>query len=159
MSGWLDADGEFWSLGATGGRAVSEASFFRPRIFTLAEANGLLPRLRPVLAELRDARESLSKAQQQLSQRFHGGRGNGHAAPGGELDRLHSTMQDAQGKIDDAVHAILELGCELKDPDRGMVDFRTMRDGRVVYLCWLAHEPEILHWHELDGGFAGRQPL
>lgn len=138
---------------------VAESAFFRPRLFTLEEANALLPRLRPMLAELRGARERLAQGQRQLAERFHGGRGNGNPVPGGELDRLYAAMQEAQGKIDESVRGILELGCELKDPDRGMVDFRTTREGRVVYLCWLMHEPRVSYWHELDAGFAGRQPV
>jgi hypothetical protein len=41
----------------------------------------------------------------------------------------------------------------------GLVDFRTMRDGRAVYLCWRLGEDAIRYWHELDAGFAGRRPL
>jgi hypothetical protein len=131
-----------------------------PRIFTVEEANGLLPRLRTILDELRAARERLLQAQEQIAARFHGGsRSNGHVLPGGELDRLNAASTEAQSDIGTAVSAIAELGCELKDPERGMVDFRTMRDGRVVYLCWLQHEPEVQFWHELEGGYRGRQPL
>jgi hypothetical protein len=47
----------------------------------------------------------------------------------------------------------------VRDVVRGLVDFPALRDGEEVYLCWLVHEPEIEHWHELDAGFAGRRPL
>ncbi len=131
-----------------------------PRIFTLHEAIALLPRLREILRELREAREAFSAAQRRLEERYQGGtRTNGHVKPGGELDQLIGTAEEARNRITTAVRAISELGCELKDADRGMVDFRTMRDGRVVYLCWLMDEPTIRFWHELDGGFRGRQPL
>ena len=65
----------------------------------------------------------------------------------------------AQSQIRAAADAIHELGAELKDPERGMVDFRTLRDGRVVYLCWLMEEPRVMYWHELDAGYRGRQRL
>lgn len=138
---------------------MAESGFFTPRLFTPEEANALLPTLRRWLDQLSTARRGLLEAQRELAERFHGGRGNGHPAPGGELDRVHAYMQEAQAAIDEAAHRIMELGCELKDPDRGMVDFRTHREGRVVYLCWLMHEPEVLYWHELEAGYAGRQPL
>ncbi len=139
---------------------MAENDASEPRIFTLDEANSLLPRLRDILAELRAARERLLEAQSQLAQRIHGGaRSNGHVSPGGDVDRLNAASSEAQAGIGRAVGAIAELGCELKDPERGMVDFRTMRDGRVVYLCWLMHEPTVEWWHELDGGYRGRQPL
>lgn len=138
---------------------MSEPGFFAPRLFSLGEANALIPTLRPLLERLAEARKERAKAQQELDERFHGGRGNGHPVPGGELQRVHGAIAAATEEIQSAASGIAELGCELKDPDRGMVDFRTQRPGRVVYLCWLMHEPEILYWHELDGGFAGRRPL
>jgi hypothetical protein len=47
----------------------------------------------------------------------------------------------------------------LRDADRGLVDFPSIRDGEEVYLCWQAGEPRVAWWHEPDAGFAGRQPL
>jgi hypothetical protein len=47
----------------------------------------------------------------------------------------------------------------LRDADRGLVDFPSIRDGEEVYLCWQAGEPRVAFWHEPDAGFAGRQPL
>ena len=57
------------------------------------------------------------------------------------------------------VKQITALGVEIKDINTGLVDFRARRDGREVYLCWRYDEPEVAHWHDLDAGFAGRQPL
>ncbi len=136
---------------------MNDPGFLPPRIFTYEEASALLPRLREILAALQDARSRIGAGQREMTERYHGGRGNGHSAPGGEVDRLQDRMVEAQKDIDEVVREVASLGCELKDPDRGMVDFRTLRDGRVVYLCWLKHEPAIQFWHDLEGGFAGRQ--
>lgn len=55
---------------------------------------------------------------------------------------------------------LAELGVEVKDPDQGLIDFRTMRDGREVYLCWkLGEGAQIKFWHDLETGYAGRRPL
>lgn len=54
---------------------------------------------------------------------------------------------------------ILALGVEIKDFDRGLCDFPHLRDGKVVYLCWQRDESNIEWWHEVEAGFAGRQPL
>lgn len=130
------------------------------RLFTIDEANELLPRIRRILSQLQEARQRLQETQEQLSDRVHGGpRANGHAAPNSEMARLMTASEDAQSQIGAAAAAIEELGGELKDPDRGMVDFRSMRDGRVVYLCWLTEEPRVTYWHELDGGYRGRQRI
>jgi len=51
------------------------------------------------------------------------------------------------------------MGIELKDPELGLVDFRSIREGREVYLCWQLGEEHLSFWHEIDTGFAGRQPL
>ena len=138
---------------------MSGPEFLPPRVFTVEEASALLPQLRQILASLRGARARLLASEREMTERYHGGRGNGHPAPGSELDRLQGVITESQNELDEALRAIAELGCELKDPDRGMVDFRTIRGGRMVYLCWLMHEPGIQFWHELEGGFAGRQPL
>jgi len=53
-----------------------------------------------------------------------------------------------------------EIGIQLKDHTRGLIDFPTMRGGQMVLLCWqLGEEPRINWWHEVEAGFAGRKPL
>ncbi len=54
---------------------------------------------------------------------------------------------------------IREMGCELKDIDEGLIDFRSIMDGREVYLCWKNGEDYIGWWHEIGSGFSSRQPL
>ena len=54
---------------------------------------------------------------------------------------------------------IADMGAALKDPESGLVDFLALRNGREVYLCWREGEPDCAWWHDLDTGFAGRQPL
>ena len=58
-----------------------------------------------------------------------------------------------------AVEELQAVDVVLRDIDRGLVDFPSIRDGEEVYLCWLVEEPEIGYWHEPDAGFAGRRPL
>ena len=61
------------------------------------------------------------------------------------------------GKLTTELHGD---GIQLKDYSRGLIDFPCMRDGRVVLLCWQLGEPEQIEWwHEVEAGFAGRQPL
>jgi hypothetical protein len=51
------------------------------------------------------------------------------------------------------------MGVHIKDIDRGLCDFPYMRNGRVVYLCWQLGEDAIAFWHDIEAGFAGREPL
>ena len=68
---------------------------------------------------------------------------------------LHRTQE----QIDERLYAVTERGILVRSVENGLVDFPSVRDGRVVFLCWLAGESDITQWHEVDSGFAGRQPL
>jgi hypothetical protein len=67
-------------------------------------------------------------------------------------------MELQEEKLASYINELTKLGVELKGPD-GLCDFPSIMDGREVCLCWRLGEPEVMHWHELDAGFAGRQPL
>jgi hypothetical protein len=58
-----------------------------------------------------------------------------------------------------AAEQLQAMDIVLRDADRGLVDFPSIRDGEEVYLCWQAGEPRVAFWHDPDAGFAGRQPL
>ena len=122
------------------------------RLFTLTEANALLPQLRRTLQTLLDARQKIIDAQPELWPVLEKAMSNGGSKKAGEMLKYFEQVQrNAQ--------AIQELGIEIKDINTGLVDFPAERDGRVVYLCWRYGEGDIEYWHELDAGFAGRQPL
>ena len=72
---------------------------------------------------------------------------------------MQKEVQRAAAEIDGFVRELGELGIECKSMETGLIDFPAERDGRVVYLCWQRGEPHVEHWHEVDGGFAGRQAL
>jgi hypothetical protein len=76
----------------------------------------------------------------------------GGSYPGREVARPLVELSRAIGELE-AVDVVL------RDVDRGLIDFPTIRDGEEVYLCWLLDEQEIGFWHAPDAGFAGRQPL
>lgn len=132
-----------------------------PRLFTLTEAQGLLPVLSPLLQELQAKMGELERKHDELESLAGGdAQGNGHRY------RQEARAQEVQDEVDrltrelqEGVHTVDRLGCELKDIREGLLDFRSEREGRVVYLCWRLGEPDIAHWHELQTGFAGRQPL
>jgi hypothetical protein len=85
------------------------------------------------------------------------------ALASGGTRSMHQAMQsklEAQlERLEDYVDELTEIGCELKDYSVGLVDFTGRHEGRDVYLCWKLGEAEIGHWHELDAGVAGRQPV
>jgi hypothetical protein len=124
----------------------------RVRYFTVEEANSLLTTLRPLVAEILDARQHIVDAQPDLWPVLQRAIGNGGSQKAGAVLAHFETIQRN-------ARAIEALGLELKDVNTGLVDFPARRDGREVYLCWRYDEPRVAHWHDLDTGFAGRQPL
>jgi hypothetical protein len=71
---------------------------------------------------------------------------------------LSRVVQDFE-KLDALVHRILDTGVLIKDINTGLLDFLALKDGREVYLCWQYGEGDIAFWHEVDAGYAGRQPI
>ena len=123
------------------------------KLFTLDEANELLPRVDPKLQSIQryyaeiEAMRDASRAAAGASE-FGGGMEGGTRY----VNRLYQI-----GKLTTELH---EMGIELKDHTSGLIDFPSMRGGRVVLLCWRLGEPEEIEWwHETDAGFAGRQRL
>ncbi|MCC7359999.1 MAG: DUF2203 domain-containing protein [Anaerolineales bacterium] len=122
------------------------------RYFTVEQANALLPTIRPLVAALLEARQRIVDAQPELWPMLEKAVGNGGSA------KATAVLSDFE-IVDHNVKAIMALGLELKDVNSGLVDFLAQRDGREVYLCWRYDEPTVAHWHDLEAGFAGRQPL
>ena len=72
---------------------------------------------------------------------------------------MEEKLSSIEASLAEDLFMVQALGVELKGIEQGLVDFPTMRDGRVVYLCWQLGEGTIAYWHEIDAGFSGRQPL
>ena len=124
------------------------------KIFSVEEANALLPTVRSVLVAIQRAHRRLLTYQQAAKYAAEGAEHGGGGMPDGpvyvarliELTRRTSELE--------------ALGVQLKDYTRGLIDFPSLRDGRVVLLCWhLGEGDRIEWWHDPEAGFAGRQPL
>ena len=130
-----------------------------PKYFSLEEANALLPRLEPLVRRLQMLKRQFDECQERLTAWGWKARGNGRAHDDGEMEAVRREAERLSRALQQQVAEVQAFGCEVKDLDMGLLDFPTVRDGRVVYLCWRLGEPRIAYWHELDAGFAGRQPL
>jgi hypothetical protein len=121
------------------------------RHYTLEEASELLPRVAALIERMRVARGQLGdrEAREALSE---AGPTNG----GGSTGR---TVSEGFLELRDSMMELRELEVVLRDLDRGLLDFPSLRDGREVYLCWQEGEDAIGFWHEPDAGFGGRRPL
>ncbi len=123
------------------------------KLFTIDEANGTLPVIIPKLAEIR-RRYSVIEDLRSDARAAAGASNFGGGMVGGTtyVNTLYTV-----GKLTSELH---EIGIELKDHKRGLIDFPSLRGDRVVYLCWQDGDgDQIQWWHEVDAGFPGRQPL
>jgi hypothetical protein len=76
-----------------------------------------------------------------------------------ELAQIEEELSKDRQRLHEYVEELRQLGVEPKSGVDGIVDFPAILDGEVVYLCWQYGEPEVLFWHSVDAGFAGRRPL
>jgi hypothetical protein len=127
------------------------------RTFTVDQANRTLPLVSRIVQDIvtlyprwRERVEELEL----MAADAHAGR------PDPRAQELEREVQSLAGEIDGCIREIRELGIEYRLPlDSGLVDFPGEMGGRRVYLCWRLGEHAVEHWHELDAGFVGRQPL
>ncbi len=123
------------------------------KLFTVAEADDLLTEIRPKLEKIRDhyaatqAMRETAKAAAQ-SAKFGGGMKGG------------TNYVKSLYEIGKLTTELTELGVQLKDYARGLIDFPCRRNGEIVLLCWQLGEGETIEWwHEIEAGFAGRKSL
>jgi len=125
------------------------------KVFTLQEAEALLPSLSALLIEAKALRDQIQKLEVEidLEELVQEGESSG---------RLDSRMEEYNARVAefyDRVEQIHEPGCLLKDVEMGLIDFYSMRDGKVVYLCWKLGESRIGFWHSISSGFSSRESL
>lgn len=124
----------------------------RPHYFTVQEANAALLTIRPLMDEVQEIRDRILADRPEIWPAMERAAGNGGNA------RLSRLARDFE-RLDVLVHRILATGVEVKDLGSGLLDFRAWRADREVYLCWKHGEDQVRFWHEIDDGFAGRQPI
>ena len=132
-----------------------------PRLFSLREANALLPTLQAHFTRARVQRDELLAVQKQLAEsgrQLEGPQMQVDAGAPPAVQALQARAVAAIGRLRDILRDVSELGVEVKAAD-GLVDFRSKLHGKVVYLCWKFGEEGITHYHELETGFAGRKLL
>jgi hypothetical protein len=119
------------------------------REFTVEEANEMLPALRESLARIKEARQVVLEGGERV-------RRNAPTNGGGREGKLY---WEALSTLRRDVEALNEQGIVLRDPESGLIDFPSRRDGREVFLCWRLGEADVGYWHGPETGFAGRRPL
>lgn len=124
------------------------------KVFTVQEANALLPDVRTIVGRIQRAHRDVAQYRDEARKAAEAAEQGGGGMAEGVAYAMVLTVLTTQ------VAELEALGVQLKDFERGLVDFPSLRDGRVVLLCWqLGEGDELEWWHDVDAGFAGRTPL
>lgn len=129
-----------------------------PRYFTVEQANRLLPKITPLLEALRESQRTLAAYQTSQDALKVKARSNGHNHAD-EIAEMARNIQIATKAASDLVAQITAMGIQIKDIEMGLVDFPTIHKGRRVLLCWKLGEAAVEYWHEVNTGYANRQPI
>jgi len=129
------------------------------KLFTVEEANTMLPLVRAIAGDMVGLARDVDERRERLN-RINDGREADSSDPyTDEVAQIEQELGKDIERLNEYARELTQLGVECKGAMQGLVDFPAKMDGRIVYLCWRHDEPELLYWHEIGGGFAGRQPL
>ena len=119
--------------------------------YTLEEARALLPQIRQWLAELNGARQRVTRHDERVA---------GELAAGADLggESVNEWLR-CLARLQKLLLQFHKREIQIKDLQRGLIDFPAIIGGREVFLCWEQDEDDIEYWHELDAGYAGREKL
>jgi len=130
------------------------------KLFTVEEANQLLPTLTPILQSMIALRLVVDKLEVEIdSLELILGAAVKEGKVNQELETKISELNEHIGSLNQAIHKVESYGCVLKGIEMGLVDFLSEREDRKVYLCWRLGEAQVTHWHEVSEGFSSRQAL
>ena len=131
----------------------------RQNHFTVDEANQQIPWLEVKLRDIVSLGKNIKGSSLHLDAILRKGSSNGHSDTDQDVEDNRKEIGAAVDRLRNLVQEINDSGIILKDMELGLVDFPMFREGREVYLCWCLGESSIQFWHEINAGFAGRQPL
>lgn len=123
-----------------------------PRYFTLQQAQETLATIRPLMDEIQAIRKEILARQPDVWPVVEKSAGNGGNQTASKL------VQEFE-RLDALIHQVQDTSVLFKDINLGLLDFPALKSGREVYLCWKYGEDDIAFWHEIDAGYAGRQPI
>jgi hypothetical protein len=128
---------------------LSRAPKAGKKYFTVSEANHALAYVRPVTKDLMDCYAHVVDIRRRIEK------------PGIQDSREHleAEYETTMDRLSELVDELHQVGVELKDFERGLIDFPSVHDDREIYLCWQFKDETVCAWHETDAGFAGRQDV
>ena len=127
------------------------------KYFTLPEANRTLPLVKRIVADI----TALYPEWRSLVSQYEvvAAQARPEWGESAEQVRLRSEIEVVAKRMQEFLHELEQIGCVFKGFDDGLVDFHGKLNERDIFWCWKQGEDEIRHWHDLEAGFAGRQPI
>lgn len=127
--------------------------------FEVADANRILPLVRSIVTDIvANYRRMRELTREQRALKADAASPTAQAAIAA-MAAVKTEAEERSARMDDYVRELAELNVDLKDPERGLVDFACDRGGRIVLLCWELGEPSVEHWHGVDENFFDRRPM
>ena len=130
------------------------------KTFTLDEAQSLVPVLESLLKRAIEGKQAADAVESELSdlaRRIY--LSGGMRVDTAKVARQRAEIETHLKLAGESIAEIDSIGVQVKDIDAGLLDFPCNLDGEVVLLCWRMGETSIEHWHTMDSGFQGRQPV
>jgi hypothetical protein len=130
------------------------------KTFTIDEAQSLLPVLESLLKRALEGKQAAEQVETELSdlaRRIY--LSGGMKVDAGTVIKQRAEMESHLKRVRETITEIDAIGVQVKDLDSGLLDFPCRLDDQVVLLCWRMGEPSIEHWHTMEAGFKGRQPV
>lgn len=139
--------------------AATKPAKTQKKYFTLEEANRALPLVNQIAGDIVRQWEVVNDLEQRLAAiTRRAPKSRSGDVYDEEVAQSEAALDTERNTLQNYINELKDLGIELKGFD-GLCDFPSLKDGREIYLCWRLGEPEIHYWHEMNTGFAGRQPL
>ncbi|MCM3470786.1 DUF2203 domain-containing protein [Brevibacillus borstelensis] len=124
------------------------------KLFTVEQANQLLPYVREELSFLQETKRLFYQTYQELQQAK-----KRQPPDEQEVFTLECRLEFMELEAQMHINQLMEKGIEVKDIDIGLFDFPAVIDGKEVLLCWKQGEPSIAYYDGITEGFAGRKPI
>ena len=129
----------------------------KDKLFSVEEANMLLPEIRTILDEFKDRKKMFFELKEEIIELTEVVDSEEYRSE--ELSKKERIMKATSNEIENLFEEIADLGCVVKDIDNGLVDFISIFKGRKVFLCWKQGEDKVSWYHDMQTGFTGRKKI
>jgi len=126
-------------------------------LFTVEEANELLPEIRTILDEFKDRKKIFFELKEEVFELTKIVDSEEYRSE--ELSNKERILMATSKEIENLFEEIAKFGCVVKDIDNGLVDFISIFQGKKVFLCWKQGEDNVSWYHDMQTGFAGRKKI